>query len=78
MRWDTFPVGTRVRCADPDGYIADKACKLRNREGVVRTVQPFSSTPIIDFPAVGRRKAYTWVPCRPQDVALVDASGDAS
>lgn len=70
-KWEAFPVGTRVRCADPDNFMSDMARKLRNRDGVVRSHQAFSGTPIIDFPAVGRRKPFTWVPPRPSDVELL-------
>lgn len=76
--WDQFPVGTRVRCRDPDDYLSDVARKLRNREGVVRSLQPFSGTPIVDFPAVGRRKAFTWVPSNPRDVMRVDEAEDTT
>jgi len=70
--WERFPVGTHVRCTDPDGYIKSVANKLRDRCGVVRSHQAFSGAPIVDFPAVGRRKAHKWVPARPSDLTIVD------
>jgi hypothetical protein len=69
-KWTAFPVGTRVRCANPDDFYADTARKLRNRVGEIVKHQMFSGNPIVEFPAVGRRKPYTWVPSNPDWVAI--------
>ena len=69
-RWKMVPVGTRVRCANPDDFFVDTARKLRNREGVVVNHQCFSGSPIIEFPAIGRRKPFVWVASFPSWIEL--------
>jgi hypothetical protein len=69
--WSAYPVGTRVRCADPDGFLASVRNKLRDREGVVERHQMFSGAPIVKFPAAGRRREFKWVPPRPSDLEIV-------
>lgn len=69
--WSAFPVGTRVRCADPDAFIADVARRLRNREGIVARHQAFYGAPIVEFAKAGNRKAYQWVPPSPRYVETV-------
>ena len=51
-----FSVGDRVRVKDPDGFIAEKARRLRDRVGTVVSFQMWSNRPIVLFDKVGRRK----------------------
>lgn len=62
LQWQAFKLGDVVRCSDPDAFLVELARKLRNREGVIARFQMFSGAPIVDFPAIGRRKALQWVP----------------
>lgn len=68
-----LPVGTKVRAADPEGYIADTARRLRNRVGVVRRHRD-DGAPLVDFAKEGNRKAWTWVPAHTDDVIIVEAA----
>lgn len=64
--WSAYPVGTRVRCADPDEFYNDTARKLRNREGIVVKHQVFSGTPVVLFAKYRNRKEFRWIvpdPC---------------
>lgn len=69
--WSAFPVGTVVRCANPAAFKYDVVSKLRDRTGTVARHQAFSGAPIVEFPAVGRRKAYRWVPSNPAWIEVV-------
>jgi hypothetical protein len=60
-QWKDFPVGTYVRCTEPEALYSDVARKLKDRVGIVTSVQMWSGKPIIAFPKIGRRREYTWV-----------------
>ena len=66
--WQELKVGDKVRATYPQDFVQEVERKLRNRVGVIVQFQMFSGTPIIEFPASGRRKAYKWVPPHPRDV----------
>lgn len=70
-QWAHLKIGDRVRCTDPESFMADVARKLTNRSGTVTRFQQFSGAPIIDFAAVGRRKPFKWVPPRPSDIEII-------
>ena len=70
-QWADLPVGTRVRCTNPDDFRAELARKLRNRIGTVERHQYGSGRPIIEFAKEGNRKAHTWVPSYRQWVEIV-------
>lgn len=69
-KWDHMPVGTRVRCVDPNDFTADYRRKLTNRVGTVRS-HDSGGKPVIDFAKEGNRKPFTWVPSYPQWVEVV-------
>lgn len=54
---DGFAIGAKVVVKDPDGYVADKARRIRNRVGVVVAFQS-GGQPIVTFPKAGRRHEY--------------------
>jgi hypothetical protein len=56
-----FPQGAFVRLlpGQAESYQAAEAAKLKDRVGIVRSHQVFSGSPIVDFPAFGRRKHHS-------------------
>lgn len=62
MKKEDALVGTVVRCVSPDDFVSEVARKLRNRTGTIERFQMYSGRPIIEFPQIGRRKAFKWVP----------------
>lgn len=72
--WEGIAKGARVKCSNPEDFKAEVARKLRDREGSVVRFQVFSGAPIIEFPQVGRRKAFTWVPPGRRYVVLLDTT----
>lgn len=57
---EKFPLETIVRVSKKgiDGYVASVASKLQERMGTVVGHQAFSGSPIVRFPASGRRKEF--------------------
>lgn len=69
--WNPFQTGTRVRCINPGGYADVVAAMVRDRVGVVSSLLSNSARPVVVFPAVGKRRAYRWVPDQPTDLQVV-------
>lgn len=63
-----YPAGAFVRLkpGEAESYQAAETAKLKDRVGIIRSHQVFAGNPIVDFPAVGRRKFYTKVFHSPQ------------
>lgn len=64
-----FPKGSYVRMlpGQAESFQASEASKLKDRVGVIRSHQPYSGSPIVDFLPVGRMKLFTKVFSSPKN-----------
>lgn len=58
-----FPKGSYVRLlpGQAESFQASVASKLKDRVGIIRSHQPYSGSPIVDFLPIGRKKLFTKV-----------------
>lgn len=58
MGRQSIPIGTRVRVKNPDDFLSDKARKVRDRVGTVKSLTYPNGYPVVIFEAIGRRKEF--------------------